>query len=231
MRSLRFVLPIALILAFLFAVFFYREGINGFLFRSRSLVVGLFDRSFDYAGFLKLKTENEGLRAQIDQLNFRIGLSEAEDYKTAGVYSRYPFNDRRLIVINLGSRDGLKEGMPVFAAEGVILGRITGVKRSQSLVTTIFDPEWRGSVSIGNDTVKALLRGGLPPSVELVSKSAEIKDGESVLNLSPEFPLHAFLGTIQAVSAGVGDVWQKAELQTPYNLDDLNEVLVLTNFP
>jgi len=222
MRSLRFIAPLLLAAGFLFLIFFYRAEINDFFSRSRGIVVGVLDGTFNYSEFLRLRAENAGLRATSE-----LGASTS----VAGVYSRYPFNDRRLIVINLGERDGVKIGMPVLASEKVILGRITAVRHTQATVQTLFDPEWRESVAIGENLVKALLKGGLPPTLELIDREARIAEGASVFNLSPELPLHFFLGKVSGVRAVAGEPWQKAELQTPYDLDNLNQVFVIKDFP
>ena len=52
-----------------------------------------------------------------------------------------------------------------------------------------------------------------------------------ILNTSPEFPLGLLLGEVRNVAPASDDVWLTAKINTLYNLDDLSEVLVVTNFP
>lgn len=222
MRSLRFIALILLVVGFLFLIFFYRGEINAFFSRSRGIIAGVLDGTFSYSEFLRLRAENAGLRA--------AKISDAST-SVAGVYSRYPFSDRRLIVIDLGERDGLKIGMPVLVAENVLLGRVTAVRNTQATVETLFDPGWRESVAVGDESTKALLKGGFPPVLELISKEAVIAAGAAVFNLSPEFPFRVFLGTVGETETSLSEPWQRAELRVSYDLDNLDQVLVLTDFP
>ncbi|HXF44366.1 MAG TPA: rod shape-determining protein MreC [Candidatus Paceibacterota bacterium] len=229
MKSFRFIPVITAVIVFLFAVFFWRDSINAFVFRSREIFSGLFDGSFSRVELVNLRTENNGLRAILRDL---YGFSSEEDggYTAAGIYSRYPLNDRRQIVINLGWENGLKEGTPVFAAPNVLLGRVISVRKTQATVETVFDPEWRQSVVLESGP-KALLKGGTPPTLELISKEKPIAEGNMVLNVSPEYPFHAYLGSITSIESVPNEVWQRGKLKTPYELDELNSVLVAKNFP
>lgn len=211
---------ILLILLFVAAAFFYRNEILSFS--------GLI-HSLDYEKLEALQLENLVLKTELEALE---GKSEtiSDSYAAAKIYSRYPFNDRRLVTINLGEEDGVREGMPVLAREGVLLGKVSEVFGRQSVVETIFDPGWRSSVVVGEVT-KALLEGGVTPILTLISKESAVSPGDRVLNTSPEFPLELLLGEIKEVTPALNDVWLTAKINTFYNLDDLTEVLVVINFP
>jgi cell shape-determining protein MreC len=152
-------------------------------------------------------------------------------YVEARLYSRYPFNDQGVVVIAAGSDDGVRLDMPVLAREGILLGRVSAVRRTQSEVETIFNPAWRSSVYIGTKNVKAVLHGGKTPTIEFVPKEAAIQKGESITNSSPNFPLGVFAGTILLAHAGDRDLWQSADIDPGYTLDDVQSALVVTDFP
>ena len=219
-KSPRFFLGILLIFVFVLAAFFYRNEI---------LNLSGIIHSLDYEEVEALRLENLALKIELEALKEKSQVA-LDSYAAAKVYSRYPFNDRRLLTINLGEKDRVRIGMPVLAMEGVLLGRVSEVFGRQSSVETIFDPAWRSSVVVGKET-KALLEGGVTPTLNLISKESVVGAGDLILNTSPEFPLGLLLGEVRNVAPASDDVWLTAKINTLYNLDDLSEVLVVTNFP
>jgi rod shape-determining protein MreC len=151
--------------------------------------------------------------------------------KKAKVFSKYPFNDRAILTLNIGSGDGIKEGMPVVTKENMLIGMVKKVHRTQSEVQTIFDPLWKSSVTISEGEIKAMLEGGSFPKLTLIPKDAVIQDGARVVNISPEFPYHVFLGSIKNITNNESDVWISGELDSLYEISEINEVNVITNFP
>lgn len=172
-----------------------------------------------------LAAELEALRAE------KADVIRKRHYLETRLYSRYPFNDKGVIVVAAGLDDGVRPDMPVMAREGVLLGRVSNVKQTQSEVETIFNPAWRSSVYIGKKNVKAVLRGGEVPTIEFVPKETVISKGEAITNGSPSLPLGAFLGTISLARAVNSDLWQSANIDPGYTLDDITFVLLVTDFP
>lgn len=231
MKSPRFFLTLFLTLLFLFLTFFYRGGINGVLQEFRALNLSFWDRSFNYQKFRDLSLENQGLLAKLGKLEKEMVISDHFSYQVGQVYSRYPFNDRRFVVIDIGARDGIEPGMPVLINENILLGKVKDVLRAQSVVETVFNPEWRSSVIIGSEAIKALLKGGTPPSLDLISRDADVNLGDEVLNISPDFPINLLIGTISETEPVLNEVWLSAGLATLYRLEDINKVLVVMDFP
>lgn len=231
MKSTRFLFLFVLVAALVALLFFYQGGFNRLFNDFRALFFSFWDRSFDYAKLKKMEVENQGLKNELETIKARTALSSDFSYKEFSIYSAYPFNDRRLIVIDGGSNHGLKPEMPVLAAEGVLLGKIKSVKSFQSVVQTVFDPDWRLSVAIGNESEQGLLKGGSEPILELIFKEAVLKTGDRVLNTSPEYPLHLLIGSLISIKSDQNNLWLSAGLAVPYDLENLRTVLVVTNFP
>src|SRR3989344_5461292 len=97
----------------------------------------------------RLKLENESLKAAIAFLPRQQDLEYNNlIYKEADIYSSYPFNNQKIIEINLGSENGIKKSMAVAAAPGIILGQVTDVYPKYSAVRTVFDPEFKLAVRV-----------------------------------------------------------------------------------
>lgn len=219
----------------IFAAFFFfaarSDKGSGFFDPARAFFRSLSDAYASREEIIALRLENQSLSRELAVLMEKSEKAPDYHYKTAAVYSRYPSNDRSSIVISIGTEDGVVPGMPVMVRDGVLFGKIRSVARTQSEVETIFSPRWKSSVRIGATNAKAVLQGGAVPSITLISKEESVREGESVVNISPEFPLYASLGKIESLESSPNDVWQHGMLEISYELQDISSVFVLLDFP
>lgn len=218
MRSAEQIILNSIIILLLAILWFYRFEVAGFL------------RKTAYINELQsLRFENESLKLKLKTLEEDKSLipEKTAAELRAAVYSSYPFNDQAKIVINKGSRDGLREGMTVLAAPGILFGKITAVKKDLSEVQTIFDPAWRSSVGIGSAKTRALLVGGNQPALDLIVKDNLPSAGETVINLSPDYPYGLAVGRVGKIKNTQVEPWATASLEVVYNPNALNEVLIL----
>ena len=225
------------IFVFIFAIllFFYRGEFSAFLGNARLFVVSFFDRSFDYQTFTNLKIENQKIKAELKNLEESPAIikpiTHNFKYLNIPIYVFYPFSVKSSLVINVGSENNIKIGMPIAISDGVLLGKISKVERTQSNVLTIFDPNWKSSITIGEFKEKALLSGANVPRITLISEKAKIKEGDNVFNFSSDFPLGFLLGTIKNLKKDSSNSWLEADLDVLYNPEDLREVSIITDFP
>ena len=228
MNSLRSIVIVFVLVVCALLLIIYRSSIGTFFERLHLAGRGVTDTSFSYETFLALK------RDQVFVSSTNTLVTETNVPKSrlrASIYSRYPFTDRGLVVIARGARDGITVGMPVLSAEGALIGIVRTVRQQQSEVQTIFDPEWRNSVAIGSRRVKAVIRGGNTPQLELIPKDEIIDTASAVVNISPELPFNLPIGTVEQVVFSSDDAWQTAKL-TPYIIsNEVLEVFVETDFP
>jgi cell shape-determining protein MreC len=229
----RFLGLAALFLGLIIFFFTSRESIARFLgaLRVRTLAFG--SENALSRTLLELSAENERLVREIERAGIKTPASQGDryHYKTARVFSRYPFNDEATVVIDLGSEDGMKEHMPVFVSRGVLLGKIRSVSRTQSEVETIRNASWRTSVTIGSEGTKAVYSGGSSPFLDLIPKDVKLHEGDKIVSVSPEFPLGTVLGTVGKLSGATYDVWQQAKVVPAYEPEAFSTVFVLVDFP
>lgn len=229
-RFFKSLFVVILICLGVFFIFSYRLEVTRFFSKSAPFFNGLFRENTDQRKIIELQ-------AEIAQLKFDANTAEErqEDdryhYKVAEIYSRYPFNDQSVVIINLGSADGMREGMPVFLERGVLFGKVRAVRRTQSDVETIFNTSWKTSVSVGEKNIKAVYVGGPVPMLDFIPKDAVVTPGDAVLNIAPDIPLHASLGTVFSTDPSSYDVWQKAKVSPDFDLNNFHTVLVMLDFP
>ncbi len=173
--------------------------------------------------------------AEIVQKN-RAANDWPVDSVPAFVYSRYPFNFRNEIVITVGRVHGVEVGnavvVPVVAStigKPIMIGTVTKVFESTSLVRTIFDTAFQTPARIGEEGIDTLFIGGLEPRLTLIPKTARPKSGDAVYTASPEVPYGLPLGTLGDVHPSENQVFQESEISVPYDLNDVRMVAVVMN--
>lgn len=184
------------------------------------------------AELARIKGENMTLRAKLEELS---GIADRlptfnASYRMAIVYSTYPFNIKHSLSINAGENSGINEGMVVVSSDGIFLGQVAKVFKDTSLVQTIFDQNLEMPVRIGKSAKDGVLNGGSVPTVGLIAKDAPIQIGESIYTSGISLPIGIPVGRISAIESEGYESFKKAEVDLPYSLNDLREVLIITNY-
>ena len=181
------------------------------------------ERSFDEN--LRLKQENEELRAQIQKSSILNPQSSIlNSYLTAKVFSTYPFNIKNQITVNVGEKQGIKKLAPVILKENILIGQVNEVFENYSVVKTIFDSNFQLPVRIGKDEINALFQGGGEPKVNLIDKEKPIQAGDIVYSASSEFPYGLKIGEISEIKETSAGVFKEAILKMPFNVNELRIV-------
>lgn len=167
----------------------------------------------------ELEKENKNLKIQL--LNQKLKKAN-----TVKVYSAYPFSNRGEIAIAAGKADGVKVGDIITYGENVLIGKITKVFESSSIVTTIFDPSWKSVVRIGEKEVDALLQGGNKIVITLIPIEAEVHDGELVLTASDDLPYGLGVGIIKNVRTAPGNAFKEADLEPGFQFKELKDATI-----
>jgi cell shape-determining protein MreC len=222
MRTARFFAISLVIFAVFFLFFLTRAKIGSALRAVRGKISG--------EEYRALILENEALKYELEKFRKELTLSHNE-FITAELYSRYPFNDGGKLIVNVGRYDSVSEGAPVLVSAGVLLGKVEKIARSQSEIKTVSDPTWRSSVFIGEKKVKAVLAGGNPPTLQFIPAAKPVEIGDRVVNASPDFPLDLFVGRVKNVEGSPQSPWLTGEVELFYTLEELDKVLIMKNFP
>jgi rod shape-determining protein MreC len=138
----------------------------------------------------------------------------------------------RSIWLDRGSDSNLSQGMPVVTERGLV-GRIAEVFPTASRVQLITDPESAVNVTLQlartDGVLVAEFNGEL--SVDLIDQNAEVTVGELVLTSGlGNFPADIPVGQIISVRRRDYELFQEASVQASVDFEDLDIVLVITNF-
>lgn len=136
----------------------------------------------------------------------------------------------RSAIINQGKAQGVKDGLPVLAPQGIV-GRIVGVYPEYSKVMLIVDRKSSADAMVQRTRVRGMLKGkgGNRCSLEFVPKNADVQVGDLVLasGLVGLYPKGLVFGKVTAANKKNPGVFQEIEVSPNVDLSILEEVLVV----
>lgn len=165
-------------------------------------------------------------------LDFARAYPEYE-YTGASVIGRDPSPFLHYVIINRGSDDGLRRGMPVVSQQGLV-GRIARVTANSANVQLISDPSSTLDVSLQPARAEAVLAGSLTGDLTLdfIPQEANVQAGDLVLTsgLGGIYPPNILIGQITSVRSQDFDLFQSGSVQPIVDFSQLEIVLVISNF-
>lgn len=174
--------------------------------------------------------------AQTDTLAALVDFSRSNptnSYKAAAVIGRDPSPFLRYVIINRGSNDGIRQGMPVVTNQGLV-GRVDAVISGASRVQLITDPSSLVSVFLQNSEADAIMKGSVSGelTLEMLSQDAKVQAGDVVLTsgLGGEYPPDLLIGQVGNIRKRESDLFQEATVQPVVDFSRLEIVLVIVNF-
>jgi rod shape-determining protein MreC len=174
--------------------------------------------------------------AQTDTLAALVDFSRSNPtntYKAAAVIGRDPSPFLRYVIINRGSNDGIRRGMPVVTNQGLV-GRVDAVIGGASRVQLITDPSSSVSVFLQNSEADAIMNGSVSGelTLDMLSQDVKVSTGDVVLTsgLGGEYPADLLIGQVSNVRKRESDLFQEATVQPVVDFSRLEIVLVIVNF-
>jgi len=188
----------------------------------------------------ELERENEELREIQGEYQLLLDLfnraRQTPEYtrQTASVIGRDTSPAIRSIIIDKGSEDGVRVGMPVESARGLV-GRVYRTTGHSAQVALITDNASAVPARLGNSRATSLLRGGeLGGSLlmDWIDLKYQVEVGEVALTsgLGGEFPQGIVIGRVVEVNRSEAELSQRALVQTATDFDSLEMVFVITDF-
>ena len=246
-----------LVLAFSGALGSASRGVNSILVDVQTWISTRFLGFQDFVtaprDIVTLRARNAELEAQVSQLQAQLielqqRVNETEilaalvdfsrsnpesTYKAASVIGRDPSPFLHYIIINRGSNDDIRRGMPVVTNQGLV-GRIDAVIADAARVQLITDPGSSVKVYLQNADTNAVLYGSVTGdvSLDLISQNATIESGDLILTsgLGGGYPADLIIGQVVTLQSLEFELFQQATVQPAVDFSRLEIVLVITNF-
>ncbi|MEW5907638.1 MAG: rod shape-determining protein MreC [Patescibacteria group bacterium] len=193
-----------------------------------------------------LAEQNERLKSKIQELeakfiNYSILEKENQDLKEAlsrfqeknqkyilaNILARPPQTGFDVLIIDVGSLNGIQQGMRVIAYDDILFGYINEVFSKTSKVTLISSPSKENDVFIQTDRQDQIFtiakgRGGGNLEIKL-PVSIDIKEGNPILSVGT-FPL--VIGVVSKIEKNQADPFQKIFFRLPINIQQLRYVFI-----
>ena len=154
-------------------------------------------------------------------------------YVAATVIGRDPNPFLKYILIDQGSDAGLRNGMPVVTAQGLV-GRVDAVTAQAARVQLITDPASVVNVRLQSIEQEAQLAGSLTGelSLDMVPQDANVTPGTLIVTsgLGGTYPSNILVGQVLSVRKLENDLFQTALVQSAVDFNNIQAVLVITNF-
>ena len=194
----------------------------------------------------ELESQVSQLQAQLIELQQRVNETEIlaalvdfsrsnpqSTYRAAAVIGRDPSPFLHYIIINRGSNDGIRRGMPVVTNQGLV-GRIDAVIADAARVQLITDPASAVNVYLQNADTSAVLFGSVTGdvSLDMISQNSTVEPGDFILTsgLGGGFPSDLLIGQVITLRTLEFELFQQATVQPAVDFTRLEIVLVITNF-
>jgi len=180
--------------------------------------------------------ELQGQIQEVQVLSALLDFARAHpdnQYQAATVigYDTSPF--LKYVIINRGSDDGLRRGLPVVTYQGLV-GRVAAVTAGAARVQLITDPASHINVRIQPSQAEAVIIGQLTGDVTLenIPQDASVQTGDLILTsgLGGNYPPNIIIGQITGVRKRDYDLFQTASVQLVVDFSHLEIVLVIINF-
>ena len=187
----------------------------------------------------RLQSEIIGLKQQLSQTQILSALVDfarvhpENQYLAASVIGKDPSPFMQYVIINRGSDDGLRRGMPVVTQKGLV-GRVAAVTAVAARVQLITDPSVAINVKLQPSKVPGVLKGTMVGEVylDMIPQSAAIQPGELILTsgLGGDYPPDILIGQVTGVQRQAAELFQTATVQPVVDFTKLEILLVITNF-
>ncbi len=132
-----------------------------------------------------------------------------------------------------GSDIGLRRGMPVVTAQGLV-GRVAAVLPGAARVQLITDPASAINVNIEPSQAPGVMQGQVTGNlvVDMIPKTYSVNQGDLILSsgLGGNYPPDIIIGQVTGIRSRENDLFQRASIQPAVDFENLDIVLVITNF-
>lgn len=169
--------------------------------------------------------EGMRLRKLVDireRLNQRSVVARVIDSNRASLF--------KTLLINKGTSEGLRVGLPVLADQGVV-GRIIETSWHASRVLLLIDENSNVDALIQRNRAQGILQGAGSAgcSLKYIPREENVQKGDVVLSsgLAGVFPKGLLLGVVTGITGQEGGLFQKIDVASAVDFSRLEEVLVL----
>ncbi|HCJ52668.1 MAG: hypothetical protein A2898_04270 [Candidatus Kerfeldbacteria bacterium RIFCSPLOWO2_01_FULL_48_11] len=185
----------------------------------------------------KLSKENVELFQQIQDLSVLRKEMDFIGEKTfdavpAKVIGKNVFPAPPSLLVNRGASVGISSGSAVITDDGVIIGRVTDVTSTTSLISLITDPQSEFAAKVQNETLSTgILLGshGLGLQIIRIPYDHSLLTDQRVVTAGTEegIPPDLYVGTIESIQYTEGELFQSAVVEPAIDFENVSIVAII----
>lgn len=214
------------------------------------------DRIDMFGNLKNLQTENEELKAKVEELTLQMQLISQEKYELNGLRElfaldqKYPDYEKvaariiaresngwyNVFTIDKGTDDGIKVDMNVMAGNGLV-GIVVSVRKNSATVRSIIDDSSKVSGMFIKSSDTCIVSGDLTSmitdgriKVSMIPINAEINESDEVVtsHISDKYQQGILIGYVSDIEVDANNMTKTAYLTPVVDFEHLDEVLILT---
>lgn len=184
---------------------------------------------------IKLKAEAHRMREENASLQNLLNYASSTPNKvTAQIIGLGTDNTVQSIIIDRGSKNGIKSGDPVIAEGGILVGTVWNTHENEAIVELITDNQSRiGTTILNTNRSIGIATGshGLSVQIEMIPQNEIITIGDTAVTSGVEksIPRGLVIGNITTIKKELSEPFQTARLALPLELNKLSWVAVITH--
>jgi rod shape-determining protein MreC len=200
-----------------------------------------------------LETENHSLRqlnkdlsvqamelreagVKVEKLRAMLEFKKVSPMKllAAEVVGKTTIQLRNFATLNVGEKDGVKEGMPVITERGLV-GRIIGTSNNYAIVQLLINRDTRVAAKTLGERNDGIVTwdGGSSLLMRNIPSVQPQKKGDTVItsSYSSLYPENLVIGTIKEISEDQGTLFYRIVVEPGVNFSTLEEAYVVLHSP
>ncbi len=184
----------------------------------------------DNQRLIVVEAENKTLKEQLDLANKYQDFEVIPGYVIQRDFSNYS----KTLTINLGSKDGIEEGMTVVADKGLV-GYIVSVEDNSSKVQTIVDTASAVSGFISNSDKSLVTRGLLDTNENIkgtyIDNDVVINEGDSICTsgIGGIYPKNINIGKVKEIVNTQNKTNRYVYITVAVDFNSLSNIVVIKN--
>lgn len=194
--------------------------------RNEQLEKELNEAQIKLANYDKLTQENEEL---LKLLNFTKENSQY-NYISASLISVDPYRGFSSVIINKGSKQGIKKDMTVILSEGLV-GRITEVSSNTSKILTIIDSTsmFNGISVKSKDYIRITGKDDHSMLEGYADPEAKIEKGDIIVTsgLAGVFEKNIVVGKVKEIKTNAGRLEKILTIEPSIDIEKIDKVLLI----
>lgn len=178
-------------------------------------------------------SENAALRRRLAETEGFLEQQKSLSPQTFNLIPARPIGANRFLVIDKGSEDGLKVGLPVVYKDN-LLGEVKEISPRKANVALVSDPDSRivAFVSSSNGRAKGVLAGqfGSEMILDKILHQEPVVKGDLVYSEGSDMkiPRGLILGQVTEVLQRDNEVFKQAKVKPIFNITNLEVVFIIT---